>query len=75
MKNINKQQRRLRASNAAHARLEKRNNDKYAKTHQDKYQQRAMYHGACGIRQEKSGRVFTRVEREKVFDDVIRTFW
>lgn len=72
---MTKQQCRLRASNAAHARLKKRNNDKYANTHQDKYQQRAMYHGACIIRQENKGHVFTRAEREKVFDDVIRDFW
>lgn len=70
-----KQQRRLCASNAAHKGLQKRNADKYAKTHRDTFQQRAMYHGACVTRQEKSGRVFTRAEREKVFDDVIKTFW
>lgn len=72
---LTKQRRQLRASNAAHARLKKRNYDKYAKTHRDMYQQRAMYHGACVVRQEKSGQVFTRSEREKVFDDVIRDFW
>ena len=48
---MTKQQRRLRASNAAHARLEKRNADKYAKTNRETYQQRAMYHGACVVRQ------------------------
>ena len=49
MKGKTKQQRSLCASNAAHARLEKLNSDKYAKTHRDEYQSKAMYHGACGI--------------------------
>ena len=75
MKGKTKQQRSLCASNAAHARLEKLNSDKYAKTHRDEYQSKAMYHGACGIRQKKAGRVFTRAAREKVYTDVILTFW
>lgn len=63
-----KQQRQLQASNAAHKRLQNRairKND----------EPKRLYHGACIVRQEKSGRVFTRAERVKVYDDVIRTFW
>lgn len=75
MKLKSKQQRQLRASNAAHKRLQQRNADKYTKTGREKYQQNALYHGACVVRQEKSGRVFTRAEREKVFDNVISTFY
>lgn len=63
-----KQQRRLQASNAAHKALQKR-----AIKCGD--EQKQIYHGACIIQQEKSGRVFTPAEREKVFDNVIRTFW
>lgn len=63
-----KLQLQLQASNAAHKRLEK-----LAIKKGD--QQREIYHGACIIRQKKVGRVFTRAEREKVYDDVIRTFW
>ena len=68
MKNKTKQQRRLNASNAAHKALQNR-----AIKRGD--EQRQIYHGACIIRQEKARRVFTRTEREKVYDDVIRTFW
>ena len=68
MKNKTKQQRRLNASNAAHKALKNR-----AIKRGD--EQREVYHGACIVRQEKAGRVFTRDERKKVYDDVIRTFW
>ncbi len=64
----NKQQRQLQASNAAHKRLKYR----AIKTGE---QQKKIYHGACIVRQEKAGRVFSKKEREKVYDDVIRTFW
>lgn len=63
-----KQQHRLQASNAAHKALQNR-----AKKRGEEH--KAIYHGSCIIRQEKSGRVFNRAEREKVYDDVIRTFW
>lgn len=63
-----KKERQLQASNAAHKALKNR-----AEKHGD--EQKRIYHGACIIRQEKNGRVFTRAEREKVYDDVIRTFW
>ena len=63
-----KQQRRLQASNAAHKALKNR-----AKKRGE--EQKAIYHGACIVRQEKNGRVFTSAERKKVFDDVIRTFY
>lgn len=53
---LTKQLRRLRASNAVHKRLQKLNNEKYKKTLKDEYQQMAICHGACVIRQEKSGR-------------------
>lgn len=63
-----KQQRSLQASNAAHVKLQKRAMRKCD-------EQRQIYHGACIIQQEKVGRVLTRAEREKVYDNVIRTFW
>lgn len=67
-RNQTKQQRRLQASNSAHKSLQKR-----AMKRGD--EQKQLYHGACIIRQEKIGRVFTPAERKKVFDDVIFTFW
>lgn len=70
-----KQQRQLRASNAAHKRLEKRNDNLYRKTKLEKYQQRKLYHGHCIWLQEKQGRVLTPREKEKAFDDTIFTFW
>ena len=66
-----KEQRRLQASNAAHKKLENR----AAKRGTDLGEQKRIYHGACIVRQEKCGRVLTRAEREKVYEDVIRNFW
>ena len=63
-----KQQRRLQASNAAHKALQNR-----AIKRGEEHKQ--LYHGACILQQEKNGCVFTRAEREKVYDNVIRTFW
>ena len=63
-----KQQRSLQASNAAHKALQNR-----AKKNGEQHKE--IYHGSCIIRQEKRQRVFTRAEREKVYDDVIKTFW
>lgn len=63
-----KQERKLQASNAAHTKLQKR-----AMRKGD--EQRQIYHGACIIQQEKVGRILTRGEREKVYDNVIRTLW
>ena len=67
MKN-NKQQRSLRASNSAHKRLQNC-------AIKQKKEQKQIYHGACVISQEKNGRVLTRAEREKIYDNVIKTFW
>ncbi len=63
-----KQQRQLLASNAAHKALQTRaiyKND----------EQKQIYHGSCVIQQEKLGRILTRTEREKLYDNVIRTLW
>lgn len=70
MKN-NKQQRSLRASNAAHKRLQNR----AAQERTDWGEQRKLYHSGCRCRQEKMGRVLTRSEREEVMRDVISTFF
>lgn len=63
-----KQKHQLQASNAAHKALKNR-----AIKHGEEH--KAIYHGACIIRQEKCGRVFTSAERKKVYDDVISTFY
>ena len=68
MKRKTKEERKLQASNAAHKALRNR-----AKKRGEV--QKILYHGACIVRQEKSGRVFTPAEREKVFDDVVKTFY
>lgn len=67
-KKRSKKRNSLQLSNAAHACLKKRA-EKQGKEHL------RLYHGACIIRQEKAGRIFTRSEREKVYDDVIKTFF
>ena len=66
-----KQQRSLRASNAAHTRLQNR----AEKERTDWGEQRKIYHSGCRCRQEKLGRVLTRTEREAVMRDVISTFF
>ena len=70
-----KQQRQLQASNAAHERLRKRNDELYRKTKQEKYQLNKLYHGHCICLQEKTGRVLTPREKEKAFDDTISTWY
>ena len=68
MKRKTIEERKMQASNAAHKALRNR-----AKKRGEV--QKSLYHGACIVRQEKSGRVFTPAEREKVFDDVVKTFY
>ena len=62
----NKQQGSLRASNSAHKVLQNR-------AIQCGDEQKQIYHGACIIQQEKSGRVLTRAEREKIYNNVTKT--
>ena len=64
----NNQQRRLQASNAAHKALQN-----CAIKRGDEHKQ--LYHGACIYQQETSGRVFTRAERKKVYDNVRKNIW
>lgn len=72
-----KKRNRLQASNAAHARLEKRAEKRRDEKRGswDLNEQLRLYHGACICRQEKAGRVFTRAERKKVYNDVIKDFF
>lgn len=64
-------------SNKAHQRLEKKHKSKMYKGvgNYDAHQQKALYHGACVLRQDNLRRVLTFQERRKVYDDVIKTFY
>ena len=62
---------RFMMSQAAHRRLYKKNKRLFDVLKREPYQQRLIYHGAVLHRQKKAGRVFTKKEREDVFQLMI----
>ena len=66
---------RFMMSQAAHRRLSKKNKHLFNVLKREPYQQKFIYHDAILLRQKKAGRVFTKKEREDVFQDTISVFY
>lgn len=63
---------RLGLSNSAHKRLMKKNKQKYKTSKYDeKYQQRALYHGLVLNLQEKQQKVFNESEKKNAWNKMI----
>ena len=67
----------LRLSLKAHRRLAKKNKELQVKdkANYDKYFIKGSYHSKVANLQEKQNRVLSRKEKEKVYSDVVSTFY
>ena len=68
--------RSLRASQAAHRRLERVNKVRYERSgYKEVYQQKALYHGHVILLQRNKKRKLNPAEKERAFADVIKNFY
>lgn len=67
---------RVGLSNAAHKRLAEKNKKKYKSSNYDeKYQQRALYHGYVSNLQKKQNKVFNKEEKKAAWKSMIKDMY
>lgn len=70
-----KNQKRFRCSQNAHKRLEKYHKRNYEKNGDDTSFIKMNYHSHIQNRQAKAKKVFTKDERQRIYNDVVCTFF